>query len=126
MRVLLQQSFSSDPFFHRMVFLSVSKFLSACAYSAVFPRLVWPNSTSSEEPSRWYQYEISRISSVPRNVLATLLSLVYVLPSCLPGRELSVPVTVKIRAQEKESDTLDLARRLEGAGAQLLTGAWWW
>lgn len=40
-------------------------------------------------------------------------------------RELSVPVTVKIRAQENESDTLDLARRLEGAGAQLLTGTWW-
>lgn len=37
-------------------------------------------------------------------------------------RELLVPVTVKIRAQENESDTLDLARRLEGAGAQLLTG----
>eukprot|EP00903_Cladosiphon_okamuranus_P009585 g9125.t2 len=37
------------------------------------------------------------------------------------SRELSVPVTVKIRAREKESDTLDLARRLEGAGAQLLT-----
>ncbi|CAM9364638.1 unnamed protein product, partial [Hapterophycus canaliculatus] len=37
------------------------------------------------------------------------------------NRELSVPVTVKIRAQEKESDTLDLARRLEGAGAELLT-----
>ncbi|CAM9549783.1 unnamed protein product [Ectocarpus sp. 12 AP-2014] len=37
------------------------------------------------------------------------------------SRELSVPVTVKIRAQDKESDTLDLARRLEGAGAQLLT-----
>ncbi|CAN0507167.1 unnamed protein product, partial [Ectocarpus sp. 8 AP-2014] len=36
------------------------------------------------------------------------------------SRELSVPVTVKIRAQDKESDTLDLARRLEGAGAQLL------
>ncbi|CAN0575506.1 unnamed protein product, partial [Ectocarpus sp. 12 AP-2014] len=28
------------------------------------------------------------------------------------SRELSVPVTVKIRAQDKESDTLDLARRL--------------
>lgn len=38
------------------------------------------------------------------------------------NRELSVPVTVKIRAQENESDTLELARRLEGAGAQLLTG----
>ncbi|CAM9668557.1 unnamed protein product [Pylaiella littoralis] len=37
------------------------------------------------------------------------------------SRELSVPVTVKIRAQENESDTLELARRLEGAGAQLLT-----
>eukprot|EP00752_Nemacystus_decipiens_P010181 g9072.t3 len=37
------------------------------------------------------------------------------------SRELSVPVTVKIRVQDNESDTLDLARRLEGAGAQLLT-----
>lgn len=37
-------------------------------------------------------------------------------------RELSVPVTVKIRASEKESETLDLVRRLEGAGAQMLTG----
>lgn len=45
----------------------------------------------------------------------------HLLPVFL-NRELSIPVTVKIRAQENESDTLDLARRLEGAGAQLLTG----
>ena len=38
-------------------------------------------------------------------------------------RELSVPVTVKIRALEKDADTLDLVRRLEAAGAQMLTGA---
>lgn len=38
-------------------------------------------------------------------------------------RELSVPVTAKIRALEKDEDTLDLARRLEAAGAQMLTGA---
>ena len=31
-------------------------------------------------------------------------------------------MTVKIRALEKEADTLDLVRRLEGAGAQMLTG----
>lgn len=40
---------------------------------------------------------------------------------CL-SRELSVPVTVKIRAQEDDADTLDLVKRLEGAGAQMLTG----
>lgn len=38
------------------------------------------------------------------------------------SRELSVPVTVKIRALEKDADTLDLVRRLEGAGAQLIAG----
>lgn len=37
------------------------------------------------------------------------------------SRELAVPVTVKIRALENDQDTLDLVRRLEGAGAQLLT-----
>lgn len=31
-------------------------------------------------------------------------------------------MTVKIRALEKEADTLDLVRRLEGAGAQMFTG----
>lgn len=37
-------------------------------------------------------------------------------------RDLSVPVTAKIRALEKDEDTLELVKRLEGAGAQLLTG----
>ncbi|CAM9673691.1 unnamed protein product [Discosporangium mesarthrocarpum] len=37
------------------------------------------------------------------------------------SRELSVPVTVKIRCLEKDEDTLLLGRRLEAAGAAMLT-----
>lgn len=44
------------------------------------------------------------------------------LETYLAHRDLSVPVTAKIRALEKDEDTLDLVKRLEGAGAQLLTG----
>lgn len=84
---------------------------------------------SREHVFRIYQYVA--VASQPGIVHALFIDALVFLRSeqflsargapCV-GRELSVPVTVKIRALEKEADTLDLVRRLEGAGAQMLTG----